>query len=163
MKKILFCVSLVLSSLLMGCSNTEHLKKNLVPVATQNQIILTEDAALVLKSPIGIPTTFGLNRGIYRPEWQNEFGTFYKGSEGCVMHIQGGVPMGPYDGGVWMPKDKINNQPAIYYYFNYNIQRASDAGRLTAVVILEAFKGDITFVPPSPERTFLSDIRVTNF
>ena len=70
--------------------------------------------------------------------------------------------MGPFDGGIWVPKDRINNTPRIYYYFGSNKADAQKAGGLVTVGILSAFEGDITFMPPVDKGTFLDAVVVTN-
>lgn len=51
----------------------------------------------------------------------------------------------------------------IYYYFNYNKDQVFFAGGVVITAILEASKGDTTFVPPSPEVTCLDGLYITNF
>jgi len=71
-------------------------------------------------------------------------------------------PMGPFDGGIWVPKDRINNTPRIYYYFGFKKEDALKAGGVVTVAILATFEGDITFMPPVDKGTFLDAISITN-
>lgn len=137
--------------------------KNLMPIdSSENKVVFNEDKTYLQKRGIGVMWKEGLNKGIYKPELENEVGTFYRGPEGCVIQFMEANSMGPFDGGIWIPKDKINYRPRIYYYFNYNVDNAVKAGGAITALLIESSKGDITFMPPVDKGTFLDEIKITN-
>jgi hypothetical protein len=54
--------------------------------------------------------------------------------------------MGPFEGGIWVPKDRINMRPLIYYYFGYNEKDAAQTGGIVVSAILASSKGDLTMM-----------------
>ena len=157
--RTLACLSF---ALLGGCANTSALTDNVVQTTSDDYVLFKEDASYRIKRGIGVNWTEGVRAGIYRPELANDLGTYYRGPAGCVVQIMEEHPMGPFDGGIWIPKDLINSRPRIYYYFNHNRQTALAGGGVITDAILQGFKGDITFMPPVGMETFLDSIVVTN-
>jgi len=145
-----------------ACSNLAYLTKNVKPTTSDSYVLLESDTTYVVKRGVGVTWKEGFQKGVYRPELENEFGTFYRGPAGCVIQFMDDKSMGPFDGGIWVPKDRINSKPMIYYYFNYNSQQAMLTGGPVVSAMLLASEGDITFIPPVDQNTFLNDIRVTN-
>ncbi|WP_226649019.1 hypothetical protein [Microbulbifer variabilis] len=159
MKKIIILLALFLS----GCANYTHLIKNLEPIESDNSIVL--ESQLTYEAKYGLAKVNwkeGLERGIYRPEFENEFGTFYRGPEACVIQYMEKLSMGPFEGGIWIPKDKVNNSPRLYYYFNYNKSNAQAAGGLVVSAILAGSKGDLTMMPVITSTEFLDKIKISN-
>jgi len=160
MKRFSICLVFLLA--LSGCSNLDYLKKGVRPVSSDSYVIFEEKSTYTVKRGIGYTWKEGLEKGVYRPELENDFGTFFRGPPGCVIQFLEEKSMGPFDGGIWIPKDRINQKPMIYYYFNYNSAQATQAGGPVVSAILASSKGDITFVPLVEEKTFLNDAVVTN-
>lgn len=153
---------LALCLLLSGCSNLDYLTKNTQPAQSANYIQFDQDAVYEVKKGVGVPWKEGVQKGLYRPELENEYGTFYRGPYECVVQFMGGKSMGPFNGGIWVPKDQVNRKPMIYYYFNYNHDDASKVGGALATTLFEMGKGDLTFIPPVDEDTFLNHIVIKN-
>ena len=137
-----------------ACATTDHLKENVRSFTSDNYVMFEEDVFYIQSRGVGYKWKEGLRKGIYKPELENEYGTFYRGPEGCVTQFMEEKSMGPFDGGIWIPKDRINYSPMIYYYFNYNKDDAHKVGGAVALIV-EAYKNDITFMPPVDKGTFL--------
>ncbi|WP_047533455.1 hypothetical protein [Methylotenera sp. N17] len=163
MKKLNIFIIAIVQFLIVGCAGNEFMTKNLSTISSENKIIFNEDQTYLQKRGIGVMWKEGLKRGVYRPELENEAGTFYRGPEGCVIQFMEASSMGPFDGGIWIPKDKINNRPRIYYYFNFNHEKAIKAGGAIVALLLAPSVGDITIMPSAENGTFLDEISITNF
>ena len=157
-----FVISLFFIFSLVACSNLAYLIKNVKPAISDSYVLIEKETTYVVKRGIGVTWKEGLQKGVYRPELENEYGTLYRGPSGCVIEFLEKNSMGPFDGGIWIPKDRINRKPMMYYYFNYNVSKAMQAGGPVVSAILESPKGDITFIPSVEEKTFLNNIVVTN-
>jgi len=153
---------ILISASIIGCANTSHLTENLQKSNSDNYVIFKEDVSYIQKRGIGVSWKEGLLKGIYRPEQENTYGTYYRGPASCVVQVMDKHSMGPFEGGIWIPKDRINNSPRIYYYFNFNRDNAVKGGGLVVAGILSAYVGDITFMPPVDKGTFLDTVTVTN-
>jgi len=149
------------SIILIGCADTGMLTKDVKPIVSDNYVIWKEDQSYQVKRGIGVLWTEGLKKGVYKPELENEMGTYYRGPESCVTQFMGEGSMGPFEGGVWIPKDRINRKPRIYYYFNFNQETVNKVSPLVGLMLAGSV-GDITFVPKVEEKTFLDSINVTN-
>jgi hypothetical protein len=147
---------------MFGCATNTHLVEKLSQVKSENYIVLAEDASYEQSRGVGVMWREGLLKGIYRPELENEHGTFYRGPPGCVTQHMGPTAMGPFEGGVWVPRDRVNFSPRIYYYFNFNREKASTAGGLTLLAVLGASEGNITLMAQMGKGTFLDKVAVTN-
>jgi hypothetical protein len=153
---------IILLAFLLSCASTQNPSKNTAPFQSDNYVLLQEDSTYIEKRGIGVLWKEGLRKGLYRPELKNETGIFYKGPPGCVIQLMGEASMGPFDGGIWIPNDLINDTPRIYYYFNYNKGTAAASGGAIVSAILESGKGEITFMVKPKQKTFLSEITVSN-
>ncbi|WP_431263353.1 hypothetical protein ACQ859_25790 [Roseateles chitinivorans] len=150
---------------LTGCAasfdrHTEKLEK----VTSDEYVRFDEDVEYVEQRGAfgGVAWREGLAKGIYRLEARNEKGSFYRGPGACVRQYVQNTAMGPFEGGIWVPRDRINDRPMIYYYFNYNAGTAGAAGGALLIGILEAGKGSLSFMPTSKPGTFLDKVQVTN-
>ena len=110
----------------------------------------------------GVFVEYRLNAGIYKPELHNEFGTFYRGPEGCVTQTIHKSERGPFDGGIWIPKDKVNHAPRIYIYHVSDTEQAMQAGGLIAAVISESETGKIGLMGEVSDPEFINKLVVTN-
>ncbi len=147
---------------LTGCASTGHLEKNLVPFTSTNYILIDKEITYEEGRGLGSAMLWkeGLKPGKYTAEFANELGIFYRGPENCVIQYMGTGLMGPYSGGIWIPKDRVANQPRLYYYFSPNRGQAFVAGGLILMAILEAGKGELTFMPPIKHQHFLDSIQI---
>lgn len=159
MKPILY---LAVFLILTACSSLGHLSQGVKPVTSDTYVFLEKESTYTVKRGVGYLWKEGLQGGIYKPELENEFGTFFRGPPHCVIQFLEENSMGPFDGGIWIPKDRVNGRPMIYYYFNYHYGRVAQAGGPLAIAIAELSKGEINIVPAPAEKTFLDDVVVTN-
>lgn len=160
--KTLHIILVLIILCLSGCASTTHLTTKLSSIQSDEYIFIESNIFYEESRGVGVLWKEGLKKGKYRPELTNEHGTFYKGPEGCVEQFMENAPMGVFDGGVWIPKDKVNNAPRIYYYFEYNRSKGQPIGGVISTVILESGKGDITFMPPIKDAKFLEQTKVIN-
>ena len=153
---------LALLAVSSGCATDAHLREGLTPAKSDNYVLLKEDATYTVKRGVGYVWTEGLRAGVYRPELENQHGTFFRGPDACVTQRLEKDDMGPFNGGLWIPKDRINKKPRIYYYFGYNKEKAQQMGGLVVSGILAASEGDITFMIDPGPGTFLDNVAVSN-
>jgi hypothetical protein len=152
----------IVSIFLAGCASNAQLLDDLKPSTSDSSIVLKQAISYEEKRGIGVLWKEGLERGAYRPELENAAGTFFRGPEGCVTQFMNGKAMGPFDGGIWIPKDKINDRPSIYYYYNYNKAEAAQVGGPVITAIMEFNKGKIELMKPITDRQFLEAIKISN-
>lgn len=150
---------------LTGCAATfdRHTEK-LEKVTSDEYVRFDEDVEYVEQRGAfgGVAWREGLAKGIYRLEARNEKGSFYRGPGACVRQYAHNAVMGPFEGGIWVPRDRINERPMIYYYFNYSTDKAGAAGGALLIAIFEAGKDSLSFMPTSKAGTFLDTVQVTN-
>ena len=102
----------------------------LTPVEMDLEIVLEEGFEYEEKRGIGVLWREGLEAGTYRPMFEDEQGVYYGGPEKCVMQFMEKTSMGPYDGGIWIPKEGVEESPHIFFYFADNLHDSQYRGLL---------------------------------
>lgn len=145
-----------------GCATGPSLTKDVKSFTSDDYVLLKSDSTYHAKGGgIARPEwDVGLRAGVYRPELSNELGTFFRGPESCVFQT-GGNP-GPFNGGIWIPRDRINYKPQVYWFFVYDKDTAMRAGGIVGSTILAASEGDIKFMATPPSGAFTENVVVTN-
>jgi len=156
----------VMCALQAGCASTEHLIENLQTVESDNYVIFQEDISYIQKrGAFSVNWTVWLSKGVYKPELENTYGTYYRGPPGCVSELMGEHPMRPtkvYDGGIWVPRDRINNTPRVYYYSSIDKEAALRVAGFIGAAIAIATEGDIVLLPSEEKGSFLDAVSITN-
>lgn len=157
-----FLVMYFVAVLTTGCAAGPSPTKDVKPFTSDDYVLLKEDSTYHAKGGgLARPEwDVGLRTGTYRPELANELGTFFRGPQGCVFQT-GGNP-GPFNGGIWIPRDRINYKPQVYWFFVYDKDAALRAGGAVVSTILAASEGDIKFMATPPAGAFTEKVVVTN-
>ena len=163
MSKHLFLIAaLMLGSGASHCYGASPLAKDLKPVTSNEYIVLTEDMTYHVKAR-GLFSSpewdVGLRAGTYRPEFANRLGTFYRGPDACVYQKPG---PGPFTGGLWVPRDRVNYRVKPYYYQSTSAEDAGKAGGLVGLAIRAASEGKIVFTAEPPAGSLLEGIVIRN-
>ncbi len=116
---------------LAGCAGSAIRKPGeLTPVELDMEIVLEEGFEYEEKRGIGVLWREGLTAGTYRPVFEDEQGVYYGGPEDCVIQFMEKTSMGPYDGGIWLPKEGVDESPHIFLYWADNLRDEQDRGLL---------------------------------
>jgi hypothetical protein len=144
---------------LVGCGtiNTVEHKKGLVPSTKADVIEIASDMTYVESRGLGNRWEEGLRKGTYKPEFENQLGTFYRGAGKPVMQRMGDAKFAEFEGGIWVPKNGSGEKYRIFFVFDYDPAIAQGA---VIAGILASFKGDITFMPEIRDEKFLSQLKV---
>ena len=126
-----FAIIVISCLALAGCAGSAPRKPGeLTPVETHLEIVLEEGFEYEEKRGIGVLWREGLEAGSYTAMFQDEQGTYYGGPEKCVMQYMEETSMGPYDGGIWMPNEGVEESPHIWFYYADNLRESQDRGLL---------------------------------
>lgn len=155
--KISTLLNLVAISVLSACANTGQLTGDLKPsTATDRYDIKMPLTYVELRGVVNMRWEEGVAPCVFKPAKSNGEGTFYEGDGKCVTQKMANDTMGsPFRGGIWIPTDS-KKAPRLYYYFDYNVDTAIKGGGVLTAAILEAGKGDLTFMPDIKDSAFLS-------
>ncbi len=126
-----FAVVVFSCFVLAGCAGSAIRKPGeLTPVEMNMEIVLEEGFEYEEKRGIGVLWREGLTAGTYRPMLRDEQGVYYGGPEKCVIQFMEKTSMGPYDGGIWIPDEGVDESPQIFFYFADNLRDSQDRGVL---------------------------------
>ncbi|MES2205918.1 MAG: hypothetical protein V4525_03865 [Pseudomonadota bacterium] len=184
MLKKFFLLSII-PTVLTGCV-TAISPKNLQAIKKENCITLTEKISWKERRGMaGLGWEEGVAEGIYKAEFEDKKGVFYRGKGRPVSSRVFNVSEPSkktttliYQGGIWLPRNPLE-KPRMYYYSenesfttdnihnsalsNQNVSAVNaGVGSGIGFAIVEAMahvsKGDIVFLPEIKDSNFISKI-----
>ncbi|KZN37919.1 hypothetical protein N480_14340 [Pseudoalteromonas luteoviolacea S2607] len=102
----------------------------------------------------------GLKKGIYKAEFEDQFGIYYRGPKNCVLVESSANYKAESDGGLWLPKEGSKHSPKIYAYIQEKNNQTAEKAGVIINALIERDWGRISFGTKIVDNTFLNQIKI---